>query len=86
MAKNKAFEHLYGFYLYMHHYHITLQEIDDFVKEEWEKMGKDLEILEILKKAFPKVVLEHELGDAYECNRISEEEYNKVKEVLEDGK
>lgn len=48
-----------------------------------DKVEQDLEVLKILKKVFPKEVLEHELNDAYECNKISEEEYKFLKDWLE---
>ena len=50
MTRNKSFERLYGFYLYMHHHGIPLREMADFEKEEWEKMGRDLEVLDQLKE------------------------------------
>lgn len=90
MTRNKAFEHLYGFYLYMHHHGIPLREMADFEKEEWEKMGKDLEILDILKRY---VEVEYDKGEEtywlkvckYGGTLIDKEKYNDLKEWL-DGK
>ena len=48
-----------------------------------EDLKQDLKVLEILKKVFSKEVLEHEFTDAYECNKISKEEYKFLKNWLE---
>lgn len=50
MAKNKEYDFLYGLYCHYHKNHLTLKPMENPEKECWEKMGKDLEILEILKK------------------------------------
>jgi len=56
----------------------------DFDKEECLKViEKDLEVLEIIKKGFSKNFLAERLKDAYLRDDLNDEDYDKIKEWLE---